>query len=71
MGNSLISRVDLAINGRINEFQSLEPRKSINLESPKRISVKKIEYPKIRKKIANLISKLEHLMKKTVVLMKN
>ena len=41
MGNSLISRVDLATNGRIHEFQSLEPRKSINLESPKRNSPKK------------------------------
>ena len=41
VGNSMISRVDLAKNLRIHEFQSLEPRKSINLESPKINSPKK------------------------------
>jgi len=50
VGNSLISRVDLATNGRIHEFQSLEPTKSINLESPKRISPKKNRISKNMKK---------------------
>jgi len=41
VGNSMISRVDLATKGRAHDFQSMEPRKSINLDSPKRNSVKK------------------------------
>ena len=41
IGNSMISRADLATNGKIHEFQSLEPKKSINLESPKRNSAQK------------------------------
>ena len=36
VGNSMISRIDLAKNMRIHEFKSLKPRKNINLESPKR-----------------------------------
>jgi hypothetical protein len=41
IGNSLFSRGDLGTNGRIHEYQSLKPMQSINLESPKKDSVKR------------------------------
>ena len=50
VGNSMISRVDLATNMRIHELKSLKPKKSINLESPKRITEKKRRLSKNLKK---------------------
>ena len=46
----MISRVDLATNMRIHELKSLKPKKSINLESPKRITEKKRRLSKNLKK---------------------
>ena len=50
VGNSMISRADLATNMRIRELKSLEPKKSINIGSPKRISQKKKRITKNMKK---------------------
>ena len=46
IGNSLFSRGDLGTNSRIHEYQSLKPMQSINLESPKKDSVKRSKISK-------------------------
>jgi len=46
IGNSVFSRGDLGTNTNIHEYQSLKPAQAINLESPKKNSVKRSKISK-------------------------
>ena len=66
IGNSAFSIGDLGINNNINDFQSLKPTKSINLESPKKNSVKRSKLSKNFKNNGKYTFKIETIDDKSI-----